>query len=171
MEEESFAKFKAPEVQKCFGCLSLRVGTFLIALLELASGITGLAAVILYGLAEKSILSNFVNRQINECVRKKLILLIGFSSFLLTLAGYFTLHGTITKGKYVTKLGAITLVVMCCMVLAAIISVPVSCFFFKMCFIKGFPIVFLVLCFIFVAVFLHEWFYFAVVIYSYAKLN
>lgn len=161
-------RFYIAEVEYFCGCLTLKVGTIFISLLAAGSGGLGVAAFIMYGLAEQSILSSFLPKAVSRTLIRIFMLVFGITSSLLTLAGCLILLGWIRDGYKIISCGVFMLLCMCCVAVIAVIGVPVSCFFStNLCLIRDISIPVLSFCFLFVTLLLQMWVYFSVVVYSY----
>ncbi|XP_068619187.1 uncharacterized protein [Battus philenor] len=159
--------YNVPEVKNCCGLISLRFGTLLISILAIASGCFSLSSIVIYGLAEKNIPSYFIGRQINEVVRRQVIVTFVLASSLQIFAGCLSLLGALRRGRTATASSICVMTAMCFLILVSVVRAPISCFFTSVCIMKDLSPVFLTLCYIIVTVFLQVWFYFIIVVHSY----
>lgn len=160
-----------PEVVRCFGTFPPKYATYLIAIFGLASGGTGLAGIILYGLIENALLVYITGRNditLDDAVKKAILLSIGLTSLLLTVASALLFAGATSGSPGSLAAGVWVLFGMCMILICAAIAAPVSCFFLKSaCIIKKVSVSVMVLGATVVTVFLEIWLYFMVVANAY----
>ncbi|XP_026499324.1 uncharacterized protein LOC113403100 [Vanessa tameamea] len=160
-----------PEVTRCFGTFPPKHATYLIALFGLGSGGVGLAGIILYGIIENALLVYVLGRRginVDESLKKAVLLTIGLSSLLLTVGNALLFLGATTQSRGALSVGVYTLLAMCLILLFGAISAPVSCFFFKTaCLIKKISTATMVLSSIVLTIFIEVWLYFLVVAHNY----
>lgn len=156
-----------PEVRRCCFMFPLKHGSYLIALIGLAMGGTGLVGVILYGLVDKSIAGN--TNSVDASVKKLAIMTFGVTSLLLIIANTILLlavtkckrHGMASAAKGV-------LLIMCFFLLVGCIMIPLLCFFFqRTCIIKKMSTPVTVLLYLWLGIFISTWIYFVIVINSF----
>ncbi|CAH2103124.1 unnamed protein product [Euphydryas editha] len=159
-----------PEVVKCFGTFPPKYATYLIALFGLASGGIGLAGIVLYGLIENALLVYILGRdvQMDDTLKKAVLMTIGFTSLLLTVASILLFLGATAGSRGALASGVWILLAMCLILIFSAIAAPVSCFFVKnACIIKKVSTAVMVLASIGVTIFLELWLYFLVVAQNY----
>lgn len=159
-----------PEVVKCFGTFPPKYATYLIAVFGLASGGIGLAGIVLYGLIENALLVYILGRdvQMDDTLKKAVLMTIGFTSLLLTVASVLLFLGATAGSRGALASGVWILLAMCLILIFAAIAAPVSCFFIKnACIIKKVSTAAIVLASIAITVFLEFWLYFMVVAQNY----
>ncbi|XP_047543961.1 uncharacterized protein LOC125076065 [Vanessa atalanta] len=160
-----------PEVTRCFGTFPPKHATYLIAIFGLGSGGVGLAGIILYGIIENALLVYVLGRRgtnVDESLKKAVLLTIGLSSLLLTVGNALLFLGATTQSRGALSVGVYTLLAMCLILLFGAISAPVSCFFFKTaCLIKKISTATMVLTSIVLTIFIEVWLYFLVVAHNY----
>lgn len=160
-----------PDVVRCFGTFPPKYATYLISLFGLASGGIGLAGIVLYGLIENALLVYITGRNVDvdDTVKKAVLLSIGLMSLMLTVANALLFLGATSGSPGSIATGMWVLLAMCMILICAAIAAPVSCFFLKSaCIIKKVSTSVMVLGSLVVTVFLEIWLYFVVVVNTYA---
>ncbi|XP_046977605.1 uncharacterized protein LOC124543426 [Vanessa cardui] len=160
-----------PEVTKCFGTFPPKYATYLIAVFGLGSGGVGLTGIILYGIIENALLVYILGRRgpnVDESLKKAVLLTIGLSSLLLTVGNALLFLGATTQSRGALSVGVYTLLAMCLMLLFGAMSAPISCFFYKTaCLVKKISTATMVFCSLILTVFIEIWLYFLVVAHNY----
>lgn len=160
-----------PEVVKCFGLFLPKHGTYLISLYGLASGGVGIAGIILFGIAEETILSHFMKKdQLSVDIKKAVLLIIGLSSLMLLVANGLIFIGVVSKSANAISTGVYVLFTMCILLLIIAIAAPVTCFFIEStCLIKQVSTIVITIFILGVTVFLEMWFYFMSVAWNHEQ--
>lgn len=158
-----------PEVPKCFGVFPPNIAAYFISIFGLGSGGTGLAGIVIYGLAEDSFISHFLNANpVNEGVKKLVIAVLGFTSILLFIGSGLLFIGIAFKQDRALLLSGWIIFIMCMKLVIVAIAIPGLCFFVEdLCVVKKMSSGFYTLIYIFLTVFLWLWLYFMAVIFNF----
>ncbi|XP_028177273.1 uncharacterized protein LOC114365045 [Ostrinia furnacalis] len=160
-----------PEVRRCFGIFPPKHGTYLISLFGLASGGVGIAGIILYGIAEETILVHFMKKdQLNEDIKKVVLLTIGLTSLMLLVANAMLFIGVSSKSAGAVSAGVITIFILCILLIIAAIAAPMSCFFIdSTCLVKKVSSIVITIFIVGLTLFLELWLYFMAVAWNHEQ--
>ncbi|XP_045510126.1 uncharacterized protein LOC123705415 [Colias croceus] len=160
-----------PEVTRCFGMFPPKYATYLISIFGLGMGGTGIAGIVLYGLVEKAVTAFFFKSDtapVDDTVKKCVLLTIGLTSLLLTIASFLMFLGATSGSPGPLAVSIWIIFAMDLILIGLSIAAPMSCFFMEStCVVKKLSTTVLVLCFLVITVFLEVWLYFMVVANAY----
>lgn len=159
-----------PPVQKCCGMFPPKHATYLISLIGVAIGGATLAGIILYGVVEKALINFFSGphaQKMDEDVKKILLVTLGITSLLLTVASVLICLGSTANSRSMIGIGVWVIFVMCMILIGLILFAPLSCFFLKtICVVKKISTTTVFFAEIGIAIFLMFWLYYMVVVYN-----
>lgn len=162
-----------PEVRRCFGIFPPKYGTLLIAVFGIASGGVGIAGIILYGIAEDKITAIFsakATTQLDEDIKKIVLLTVGLTSLILVVANVFLFIGVVGKSAGAVETGIVVLFILCCILILGAVAAPTSCFFIDAtCIVKKVSTIVISLAILSVTGFLELWLYFTAVAWNFEQ--
>ncbi|XP_028035495.1 uncharacterized protein LOC114246933 [Bombyx mandarina] len=160
-----------PEVNRCFGMFPPKYGCLLISWLGLATGGTGLAGIIMYGIVQEQIIAHFMNTtKVDEGSKKMALMSIGFTSLMLFIGNGLLFLGVTFSSKSCVKYFVYVTFAMCLIMIMGCIGAPVSCFFLaKTCVMKKISSPAMVIGYLGFTIFIELWLYFMVVGYNFKE--